>query len=296
MNVLINRKPLRDQPWGGGNLFLTALCDILASSSVNVKHNFSDDIDVIFMQDPRYNELQISVNEIAAYKNFNPNTKIIHRVNECDARKNTNDMDDLLRECSKITDHTVFVSEWMRQYHVSKNWQCKNTSVIHNGVNLDHFSKSEKIKNGKVNIVAHHWSDNRLKGFDIYEKLDRFVEANDEFTFTYIGRHNSTFKNTKIIDPLTGIDLGRELGKYDIYISGSLYDPGPNHILESLACRIPTYVISNGGGSVEFAGNDHSYDTFEDLVDILKSRKYDLNDYIPTSWEYCIDQYMKIIV
>ena len=295
MKVLINREPLRDRPWGGGNLFLIALCDSLSKNKVEVTHRLSEDIDIIFMQDPRYSDLQISVNEIASYKTFKPAAKIIHRVNECDARKNTGDIDNLLRECSKITDHTVFVSDWMREYHIARGWNCLRTSVIHNGVDLNHFSPRDKIDNGKINIVTHHWSNNRMKGFDIYEKLDRFVKDSELFTFTYIGRHNSTFKNTKTIDPLYGIDLGKELSKYDVYISGSVYDPGPNHILESVACKIPTYVISTGGGAVEFAGLDHTYDTFEELVEILKSRAYKANDYNARSWSECIDDYMLII-
>lgn len=295
MKALVNRKPLRDTPWGGGNLFLIALCDILSKNKVNVCHKISRDVDLIFIQDPRYDSLGISINEIASYKKFKPDTKIIHRVNECDARKNTSEMDHLLRECSKITDHTIFVSEWMREYHFNLGWHCEDTSVIHNGVNLSHFFPSEKIKNNKVNIVAHHWSNNRLKGFDIYENLDSFVAGNNKFTFTYIGRHNSSFKNTNVIDPLYGFDLGRELSRYDVYISGSVYDPGPNHILESLACKIPTYVISNGGGSVEFAGKSHSYESFEMLVSILESGDYKLNEYVPRSWDKCIKDYMEII-
>jgi hypothetical protein len=295
VKILINRKPLRDRAWGGGNLFVTALCDTMSSNGHQVVYEFSEDIDVIFMQDPRYSDLNISINEIISYKHFKKDTKVIHRVNECDARKNTTGVDNLLRDCSGHTDHTVFVSEWMKNYHLKKGWKSDSSSVIYNGVNLDHFSKREKIQNGKINIVAHHWSNNRLKGFDIYEKIDKFVSDNDDFTFTYIGRHSEQFSNTRVIDPIYGKELGKELSKYDVYISGSMYDPGPNHILESLACRIPTYVISKGGGAVEFAGKSHAYDTFEDLVSILQSKEYKPNDYIPNTWEHCISEYMNVI-
>lgn len=296
MKVLVNREPLRGQPWGGGNLFIIALCDELSTAGIDVSHKLSHDIDVIFMQDPRYSELQISINEIAAHKSLYPGTRIIHRVNECDARKNTSGMDGLLRKCSTLTDHTIFVSKWMRDYHLKLGWESKKNSVIHNGVNLDHFSEGEKMENGKINLVAHHWSNNRLKGFDIYEKIDELVGDDNKFTFTYIGRHNNTFKNTRIVDPLFGKDLGRELSRHDVYISASICDPGPNHILESLACKIPTYVISTGGGAVEFAGLTHAYDDFKDLVSILKMGNYDINDYIPRSWKECIADYMKIIL
>ncbi len=295
MKILVNREPLRNRSWGGGNLFVIALCDMLSDRGYNVTHSLSENIDAIFMHDPRYSDLKISINEIVSYRNFKPEVKVIHRVNECDARKSTEGVDSLLSESSRYTDVTVFVSEWMKQYHISKGWNCNNIHVIHNGVDTSHFSERDKIKNGKINIVAHHWSNNRLKGFDVYEKIDKFVGENSDFTFTYIGRHNNTFKNTNLIDPIHGESLGRELSKYDVYVSASLFDPGPNHILESLACKIPTYVISKGGGAVEFAGESHAYETFEDLVGILLSKKYSNNKYSPQTWEQCISKYIDII-
>ena len=109
MKILINRKPVQG-PWGGGNLFVSAFCEYMKNIGHTVVHKFEYNIDLIFIQDPRYDELRISINEIIAYKKLKPLTKIIHRVNECDARKETSNIDALLRECSEFTDKTVFVS------------------------------------------------------------------------------------------------------------------------------------------------------------------------------------------
>ena len=293
MKVLVNRTPVNG-PWGGGNLLVRSLYEILPKMGATVVSKFEDDIDIIFMQDPRYGDTGISINEIAAYKKFRNKAKIIHRVNECDARKGTHDVDQLLSECSKHTDHTVFVSNWMKEYHIKKSWNCSETSVIYNGVNNDHFSEGKKIKNGKVNIVTHHWSNNRMKGFDIYDKIDEFVGQNSDFTFTYIGRENGTFKNTSVIEPLFGKDLGTRLSEYDVYISGSLFDPGPNHILESISCKIPTYVHHQGGGCIEFAGKSHVYRSFEDLKNILQLKKYERNSFKTHDWNECMRQYFNL--
>jgi len=293
MKVLVNRKPI-DGPWGGGNLLVSALCKGLRDFGIEVVYEFQPGIDVIFMQDPRPGNTGISINHIASWKIQNPNVKVIHRVNECDARKGTTGFDSFLSECSRYTDYTVFVSNWMRDYHLSKGWNCKDTGVIYNGVDLDHFKKREKLNNGKVNIVTHHWSNNRMKGFDIYEAIDRFVKDSD-FTFTYIGRELGTFNNTSIISPLFGQALGDELSKYDVYISGSLYDPGPNHILESIACQIPTYVTKDGGGAVEFAGQDHAFEDIDQLLRIIRSRSYVNNSLSINSWGQCTDQYLDIM-
>ena len=292
MKILINRKPV-DGPWGGGNLLVKALDRSIPKEGHEIVYSLQPNIDVILMLDPRPGNTGISVNDILLYKNSFPNTKILHRVNECDARKGTSDIDSLLRACSQHTDKTIFVSDWMRRYHIENGWGCNNNSVIINGVDKDHFRPNRKIENGKINIVTHHWSNNLLKGFDFYEMIDNFVASSASYTFTYIGRDRGTFKNTNVIAPLFGKELGEELGKYDIYISGTRHDPGPNHILESLSCKIPTYTFSDGGGAVEFVGQDHIFESWESLYRILESKRFKTNSMSPVSWNECIKKYIK---
>lgn len=283
MKILLNRKPV-DGPWGGGNHFLIGMIEEAHRRGYETTFSLEDNIDVIYLHDPRPDELGISINEAHRYKAYKPSTFIMHRVNECDARKGTQGVDDMLRQTSSVTDFTIFVSNWMKNHHLEKGWKCDATTVFVNGVKKDHFYPREKIKNGKINIVTHHWSSNELKGFDIYNELDTWVENNPDFTFTYIGREQGKFKNTNVVKPLFGKALGDELGKYDVYISASRFDPGPNHVLESLASGIPTYAHSDGGGSVEFAGDDFTYSSMEDLEKILLSKNYSLNSMKPQDW------------
>jgi len=293
MKICINRKPV-EGPWGGGNQFLKAYCRVLHDEGHTVVHKLEPDVDVIHLQDPRLDELGISMNEVYRFKKQYPNVKIIHRVNECDARKGTTDMDRALLWCSSFTDVTVFVSDWIAEYFEDQ-WSCDERVVIKNGVDLDIFSSNEK-HNKKINIVAHHWSDNYLKGFDIYNKLDDWIGENkDEYTFTYIGREHGAFRNTKVIKPLHGKVLGDELGKYDVYVSASRFDPGPNHILEAIACELPTYSYVDGGGACEFAGTDHVYNSFEELVDILNKKTFEKNKTSVTTWDECIKQYVELL-
>ena len=124
----------------------------------------------------------------------------------------------------------------------------------------------------------------------MYDKLDEFVGNNKDFTFTYIGRDRGSFKNTNIIAPLHGKNLYNELKKYDIYISGSRFDPGPNHILESLACNLPTYVHEEGGGCVEFAGNTHTFNSFVDLRKVLEGKIFKQNITKAYNWKESIQK------
>ena len=180
MKILINRQVV-EGPWGGGNKLVRAFYEYGRDNGHKVVNRFEKDIDLIFLQDPRPNELGIGINEAYAYCSMSRKTKLVQRINECDARKNTRHMDKMLNACSKILNHTVFVSDWMRDYHIDLGWQCDSTSVIYNGADLDIFKPRDKIGNGKINIVTHHWSNNVMKGFDFYNQLDEFVGENDEF-------------------------------------------------------------------------------------------------------------------
>ena len=103
-------------------------------------------------------------------------------------------------------------------------------------------------------------------------------------------------KNSTIINPLHGLALGEELSKYDVYVSGTRFDPGPNHIIESIACQIPTIVYKDGGGAVEFAGQKNVFSSKEELIEMLNSDFTLIQNALkPCSWEDCIGNVAKIV-
>ena len=235
-------------------------------------------------------ERYISINEIAQYKAYRPQTKIVYRVNECDARKGLeNDIDPLINVTGKVSDMCIFISEWIRDYHIKNDWLCNLNPVIYSGTRKEYFQPGPKINNGKTN--------NPLKGHDIYAKLDNWLETNEDFTFTYIGRSHDRFKNSSIVPPTFGKDLGEKLGMYDVYLSASRFDPGPNHILESLACELPTYAHKDSGGAAEMVGKENTYKDFDELASILHKKDFKNNNcIIPTNWEKCIDNYFNHMI
>ncbi len=293
--MLINRRPVNG-PWGGGNNFTRALFELAPKYGFEPTTKLTDDVGVIFMIDPRYDELGISLNEVASFKMHKPNTKVVYRINECDKRKGeSNSVDPLINITSQFSDICIFISDWIRDYHVNQTWKCQKNVVIYSGVNTEHFSQTS-TESQKIRIVTHHWSDNPLKGQDIYEMLDQWLDLNPDFEFTYIGRTNARLKNTRIIPPLFGKALGEQLAKHDVYVSASRFDPGPNHIIESLACKIPTYAHVDSGGAVEMVGDDHTYTTFDDLDKILSRRVYEMNNvFVPYDWDECMKRYFEQI-
>lgn len=301
MQVYLNRKVHRG-PYGGGNMFVKAFHE-LAPSYPNIEDLLNTDgrinPDVILLAGLENEHPDISAEQAIVYKMYvKPECQLVLRVNENDARKGTDHMDRILLALSEHVDATVFVSKWIKDYFVGKGWACKNNTVIVNGVDHDVFKPQPKLNNGKLNIVAHHWSDNRMKGADIYEAIDEFVGKHPErFAFTYIGRHRCSFNHTNVVRPLYGKALGEELGRHDFYVSASLHDPGPNHILEALACGLPTAVHYNGGGAVDFVGTDHVFYDWDDLRRILTTGACNVPNsvFTPPTWQTCIQEYITVL-
>lgn len=296
MKLYINRSP-RDAAWGGGNMFLKALHDYQSQNSELLTITESNPDHVLLMGlSPE--GAHPSAEQLLSYASKSK-TKVHLRINENDARKNTTSVDEELLRVALQCDSVIFVSNWLRDYFFSKDaaWKTMRYAVIHNGVDRNIFKPSIKIPNGKCNIVTHHWSDNPMKGSDVYLAIDDFVKKHkDNYTFTYIGRTKDFLSHTTIVDPLYGKALGDLLGRYDVYVSGSRFDPGPNHILESISCKLPTYVHPDGGGCVEFAGKDHVYKDLDDLKDILLRKSYTSNStFVPAGWLSCVLNYLDFI-
>jgi glycosyltransferase involved in cell wall biosynthesis len=305
--VFINRKPVSG-PWGGGNKFLIALIEGLEASGAKVLHDLygPENVDYIFMMDPRPGDLNIGLTEIAHYKAENQGVRVLYRVNECDARKNTVGMDELVATAISVADHTVYVSQWMGMYYkefvssTEPSLLPDKHSVIINGVDTDMMYPPKSTwyhKNKKPKVVTHHWSNHPLKGFDVYEFLDGLV-ARGLIEFTYIGRDRGTFKHSTVIPPLHGVALAEELRSHEVYVSGSRFDPGPNHILEALACGLPTFACQNGGGAEEFA--DYTYTSLESLEANFTSKDWLFGrpsyGLAPHGWPTCIREYIRTMV
>ena len=305
--ILINRKIVQG-PWGGGNNFVKSLYEKLSDSGYILVNSLNDNIDLIVMIDPRYDDLGISINEIAAYKKKNPNVKILHRINECDARKNTNDIDQLLLISNQFADETVFISRWLRDYFIQKGFS-KNSNVIYNGCDSSHFYPQKNLENKKVQtpikIVTHHWSDNWMKGFDAYKYLDELCEKNpDKYLFTYIGRYAKEYspKATNLVKPLHGKELGDELRKHDVYVTASRWEPCGMHHIEGASSGMPIIYHKDGGGIVE--GCEPHGVSFSCVDELAKKLDYVIKnyngilsnvDYKFLSFERCLNDYLKLI-
>ena len=151
----------------------------------------------------------------------------------------------LLKWSNYCADYTVFIASWLRNLDV---WQTyKPSKIILNGADNQIFRNyNNNSWDGltPLKIVTHHWSPNKMKGFDVYKKLDELLSSSkwrNLIEFTYIGNlpKGFRFKNSKHLNPINGEKLGRELSNHHIYISASINEPAGMHHIEGILCGLP---------------------------------------------------------
>lgn len=267
-------------PWGGGNLFAINLSNFLLNNGHEVIYNLTDpDIDLILLTDPRSRRESSSTfnhYDIEQYKKYvNPNVKVVQRINECDERKNTNNINEFYLNATKVADHVVFVSTWLLEIYTKIGLEKSKSSVILAGANSEIFNNQGFKKWDSVEplkIVTHHWSSHENKGFDVYQQINELISKDrwkNKIEFTYIGNMNNKFNlnNTKLISPLAGDELATELKKNHLYVTGSINEPSGNHHIEAAQCGLPI-LFRNSGGIPEYCkGFGISFDdNFEDAL------------------------------
>ena len=121
-----------DGPWGGGNLFAINLSNYLKSKGHDVVSNLDDDdIDLILMTEPRKTSESSSFTHIDIMKYISfvkKDTLVVHRINECDERKDTNFVNQYLIEANKVAHATVFVSSWLKKLLLNKG--CQKNKIL----------------------------------------------------------------------------------------------------------------------------------------------------------------------
>ena len=278
---------IKEGPWGGGNLFAINLRDYLIKQGHNVVHNLKDgDIDIILITEPRKTSESSAFThlEVLDYLSYvKSDSLVVHRFNECDERKNTNYVNKYLINANKVADHTIFVSEWLKQLYVNQGLIRDNLDVIYAGADENIFNRNNHIKwdsVGPIKLVTHHWGANWNKGFDFYLILDELIgkaEWKNKIEFTYIGNipQKANFKNSSIIKPLSGASLADEIKKNHIYITGSINEPSGNHHIEASQCGLPVLYI-NSGGIPEYCNNygvmfNNKEDFEEKLLNLIEN-------------------------
>lgn len=278
--------------FGGGAFFVTNMIDYLKKRNHKITFELEKGIDIIFITDPRKDKKgknkKYSVDDFIKYKKNNPNVKIIHRINECESkREKTIGIDNLIIKTMKIADRIIFITNWLQEYYIEKyKISTTNCSVIINGCNQNFFFPEQhrnfKIINQdtKVKLITHHWSSNYLKGFEIYNKIDEYLEKHsNEFALTFVGNYNQNYtpRNINLLPPSCDMELANILRNHDIYLTASQNEPCGMHQLEGMSCGMPILYREGSGGIKETCGNAGL--EFSDFNDFLEKLQLIKNEY-----------------
>jgi lipopolysaccharide biosynthesis glycosyltransferase len=96
-------------------------------------------------------------------------------------------------------------------------------------------------------------SNNLNKGYNIYNLLwEHYRNSKNELQFTFIGNNvPKMFSKVPTQGPFKNPKLGQELNKHHLYITASIYDACPNHVLEAISCGLPILYLDQIGGARE---------------------------------------------
>jgi len=250
---------LTSGPWGGANRWGQAMKAYLEQNRCTVRFDCrDDDIDIIVLTEPRPSMTSsaythMDVQDYLRYRN--PNAIVVHRINECDERKGTFNVNNILETANACADHTVFISGWLKELFSTGKKIGKRQSVIRNGADREVFFPGhalERQESHSVGIVTHHWGSDWNKGFDIYQRLDSMLDWDkyrDRIHFTYVGNLPKKFKfrSARHIPPLVGVELANRLRESDVYLTASINEPAGMHHVEGANCGLPLLFINSGG-------------------------------------------------
>jgi len=261
-----------DGPWGGANQLVKAIKKHIVSDGHELISHLEPGIDVILIFSSRkISIMTYDIDEIARYKQLNPKTIVINRVNGIDGQRATNiDMAINKRTLAvdKFADGTIFVSDFIREYYAGKLNLDNPNAVILNGSDPDVFNPIDGSvwqEPEKMKLVTHHWSTNPFKGFDLYKKVhDKILnELSEEFEFEIIGRHPPELYFSNVVPAINGVPLARALKRNHVYITASKLESGPNHPVEAISCGLPILYMDSGsmaeycsGYGVEYKENN----------------------------------------
>lgn len=270
IRVAVNAVPVSGS-WGGGNQWLGQMLQAFRTLGIEVKFDLtSPDLDLIWiLHSADWLGGTFGRKDILRYRQNNPRTRVIHRVNENDARKASQSgptqgrsMDEAIRAINECADETVFIADWLKEYHRTRGLNHVGVGpVIWNGAGSGAFHPVRGNiwpgGNAPLVLITHHWSDHWNKGFDIYRDVDEAI-SNGElkgFELRVLGRwpKEITWKSARALPPHSGASLGEQLRLAHAYLTASRAEPGGMHFIEGLQCGLPLLYHAEGGGIVEVA-------------------------------------------
>ncbi len=284
--IFINFKPDVNKAYGGGNISTYYINKYLSNdfSGYKLTYDLNDEIfpDIYLIIDPypdKYHKKYGLIDVIKHRNKYNSNGKIMYRVNDCDKtrpnQRKDRSREQIILKYNLEIDYFVYNSQFIKDnYYEKEQINTKPYSVIYNGCDTKLFYPLTGYKNSdKIKIVTHHWSNNMCKGYQLYYDLWLFCKESSVFEFVFIGNNvPDMFSEVPKIGPYAHSELSEHLNDCDIYITDSIWDSCPNHIIEGLMCGLPMLYTDHEGGGRELCNLplDSIGEKFTDFNSMIK--------------------------
>lgn len=294
LKIAINTRRI-ETSFGGGNNFVKYMEKFLIDKGCAVYRKLVPNLDVILLiqAEPHLSSVSFDPCQIAIYRKINPEVLVIQRINTADEPRGKDlGINKAVFKANRTADYSVFVSNYVRELFIRRGFDPQTPHcVIHTGADKTVFNDRyrKEIKSGElVKVVTHHWSDNYLKGFDIYERLDNLIGSDSQYEnieFTLIGNRPlcANFKNSRLLDPLHGRELATELAGHDFYVTGARCEPAGNHYIEAMSCGLPVLYLDSGSSGEycsTYGGVGYDLSDFESKFILMKENLMDNRDLV----------------
>lgn len=256
-------------PWGGANSFLRTLAESLRSDGDEVHDRPRRDSSVILLnswsrgQDQflTYKEIRrLRENAVgvigrlrSAFSSTSSRPVLIHRLDGIARLYGRHDnADEVQMEINRLTDCTIFQSEYCQRIFQEGGVMPEHHQVVHNGVDTRLFYPDHRHRPAgkKLKLLCASWSSNPKKGFAQLAELARLKGVEVTFIGNWCDSVDPGF--VRLLGVKEGVELAALLRNYDAFVHAAENDPCPNAVLEALSSGLPV-LYRNSGGTPELA-------------------------------------------
>ena len=166
---------------------------------------------------------------------------------------------------------TVMQSRFSLRAHAELGLAFRDPVVIPNAADPGIFyprKRFESLNGRKLRVVSVSWSDNRNKGVDVYEWLDRNLDFS-RVDYTFVGRISETMRNIRVVQPMASRELADLLRTHDVYLTASRNDPCSNSLIEALSCGLPAIYLKSGGHSELVGEAGLGFDSADEIPQLI---------------------------
>jgi glycosyltransferase involved in cell wall biosynthesis len=263
-------------PYGGGNQFLLALVGELERRGLDVEVNRLSGATPSCL----FNSFTFDFGRLRRFAR--EGVRMVHRVDgPIGVYRGFDDGTDrrIAEINGELADATVFQSQWSLEKHRELGFDLRAPAVVPNAVDPAIFhppSWREPLDERPLRVIATSWSDNRRKGADILEWLDRHHDQR-RVGLTFVGNTRSRFARIRTVAAVPSWDVAEFLREHDVYLASSRDDPCSNALLEALACGLPAAYLRSGGHPELVGDAGIGFDDAEELPAVFERLREELD-------------------